>query len=94
MNRIVLPTLMLGISLCLLCPGWAAAPDPEHATALAEIVKLGGKLTLDEKNPGTPVIGVDLSGPRTGSKVTDADLQYLAGMTDVQALDILSLIHI
>ena len=88
MNRIILPILTLGLSLSLLCPGWAAAPNPEQARALAEIVRLGGKLTFDEKSPEKPVVGVDLSGPQTGSKVTDADLECLAGMTSIQSLDI------
>ena len=61
MNRIVLPLLTLGLSLApVLC--WAAEPNADQAKAIAEIEKLGGKVTVDEKSPGKPVIAVDLGG--------------------------------
>ena len=60
MYRIVLPFLMLGLLLApIFC--WAAEPKTDQARAIAEIEKLGGKVTVDEKSPGKPVISVDLN---------------------------------
>ena len=70
MNRIVVLTLALSLAP-VLC--WAAEPKADEAKAIAEIEKLGGKVTRDEKSPGKPVIEVDLSD----SKVTDAGLERL-----------------
>ena len=67
MNRITFPMLTLGLSLApVLC--WAAEPNADQAKAIAEIEKLGGKVTVDEKSPGKPVIAVDLAE----HQVTDA----------------------
>ena len=54
-----------------------AEPNADQARVIAEIEKLGGKVTFDEKSPGKPVILVDLAY----SKVTDARLGYLTGLT-------------
>ena len=76
MNRIVLPLLTLGLSLApVLC--WAAEPNAEQAKAIAEIEKLGGKVTVDEKSPGKPVISVDL----VRTSATDADLKHLHALS-------------
>ena len=40
--------------------GLTAEPNTDQAKAIAEIEKLGGKVTVDEKSPGKPVIRVDL----------------------------------
>ncbi len=50
--------------------------------AIAGIEKLGGKVTIDEKSPGKPVIRVDFS--RT--EVTDDGLELLKGLTSLQVL--------
>jgi hypothetical protein len=34
---------------------WAAEMNSEQAKAIAEIEKIGGKVTVDEKNPDKPV---------------------------------------
>ncbi len=61
---------------------------PKHATeqakAIAEIEKLGGKVTVDKKSPDKPAIRVDLQG----SEVTDAGLEHLKGLTELQTLDL------
>lgn len=58
MNHIALPLLMLGLSLSpVLC--WAVEPNDDEARAITEIEKLGGKVTVNEKSPGKPVISVD-----------------------------------
>ena len=62
--------------------GSTAEPDTDEAIAIAEIKKLGGKITRDEKSPGKPVISVDLQG----TKVTDAWLANLKGLTKLKSL--------
>ena len=57
----------------------------EQAKAIAEIVKLGGRAIVDEKNPDKPVIGVALQG----TKVTDAALEHLKGLTKLRRLTVM-----
>ena len=54
--------------------------------AIAAIKKLGGKVTLDEKKPGKPVISVDLNY----TKVADAGLVHLQGLTKLQTLRLIA----
>lgn len=83
MNRIILPLLTLGLSLGpILC--WAAEPNADQAKAIAEIKRLGGKVTIDETSPGGPTIGVDLS--RT--KVTDTALENLKRLRGLRSLEL------
>ncbi len=65
-------------------PGSTAEPNTDEAKAIAEIKKLGGKVTPDEKSPGKPVIEVNLG--RT--KVTDAGLANLKALTQLQSLNL------
>jgi hypothetical protein len=82
MTCIVFP-LLLGLSLApSFC--WAAEPNTDEGKVVAEIEKLGGKVTRDEASPGKPVIAVDLKG----STVTDAGLAYLAGLKRLQSLNL------
>jgi thiol-disulfide isomerase/thioredoxin len=46
------------------------------------VEELGGTIARDTKLPGTPVVGVDLSG----SKVTDDDLRLVSYLADLRAL--------
>ena len=66
---------MLAAALLLVAgmPGYSAGPDGGQEAAIAEIEKLGGKVRVDQKRPGKPVVEVDLAG--TG--VTDAGLVHL-----------------
>jgi beta-lactamase regulating signal transducer with metallopeptidase domain/Leucine-rich repeat (LRR) protein len=57
-------------------------PTADEAKAIAEIRKLGGKVTVDEKNPGKPVIDVELES----TKVTDAWLEHLKGLNQLHSL--------
>ena len=50
--------------------------------AIAAIKKLGGRVKVDDEKPGKPVISVDLR--RT--KVTDAGLVHLKGLTELRGL--------
>ena len=56
----------------------------DQATAITEIKRLGGSVTIDEKSPGKPVIEVNL----VGSKVTDASLVYLKGFPELKWLSL------
>ena len=56
----------------------------DQAKAVAEIEKLGGKITFDDKSPDKAVIGVALGG----TKVTDAGLAHLKGLTQLQSLNL------
>ena len=82
MNRIVLP-LLLGLSLApVLC--WAAEFDLEQQRAILEIEKLGGKVAVDDKCPGKPVIGVSLNE----CNLTDALLVELTKLPRLRELDL------
>ncbi len=83
MNRILFPLLMLALSPAPVV-SWAAEPNEDQAKAIAEIEKLGGKVTVDEKSPGKPAISVDLTGPQ----VTDTALIHLKGLTNLQSLEL------
>ena len=82
MNRIVMPMLAFGLLVAFVPSGWAAEPNAEQAKAIAAIEKLGGNVTFDEKSPDKPVISVDLST----SKVTDAGLEHLKGLSHLRQL--------
>jgi hypothetical protein len=83
MNHITLPLLMLSLSLGCVSPSRAAEPNAVQAKASAEIKEVGGTVTVDEKSPDKPVIGVTL----LGFQVTDADLACRAGLASLQSLD-------
>ena len=54
-----------------------------QAAAVAAIKKLGGRVTFDEKNPGKPLRVI-----LRGSKVTDAGLVHLKGLTKLGTLNL------
>jgi Leucine-rich repeat (LRR) protein len=60
--------------------------DPEVARrpGVAEIVKLGGRLKIDDKDANKPIIEVHLPN----AKVTDAELALLADWTELRLLDL------
>jgi hypothetical protein len=73
-------------ALLLICGSTVCAHsnDSEQEQAVARIKKLGGKVEVDDKSPGKPVIRVDLHGTR----VTDADLVHLTALTQLQKLNL------
>jgi hypothetical protein len=96
MNRIFLPMLVLSLLV-----GWAIcgcsanqkseqkseqAKPEEQEKAIAEIQKLGGKVTIDKDKPAKPVLEVHLSGTR----VTDAGLEHLRGLTELILLNLMN----
>ena len=84
MNRMLMLTLDLSLAP-VLC--WAAEPKAEEAKAIAEIRDLGGYVTVDEKSPDSPVIGVNFMKTGPGkSSLGDAGLVYLKGMAHLQSL--------
>jgi len=48
------------------------------------ILDLGGKVDVDEQNPHTPIVGVDLSN----TEVTDANLAHLEALASLTTLDL------
>ena len=84
MKRRFLLALTFGLLVACVRWGWAVEPNEEQAKAVAEIKKLGGGVTVDEKNPDKPVICVDFSD----TNVTDAGLELLKGLPELQRLDL------
>ena len=83
MNRIVALMLALGFSFTDMASGWAAEVNSEQAKAVAEIRKLRGKVRFEKTSPDKPVIGVSLA-----FSVTDAGLQHLGSLTELESLKI------
>src|SRR6266446_10751126 len=78
---------------------WAASAGPllgllvvsvpvlaDEAAAVKAIKDLGGKVTVDDKQPSKPVVGVNLQF----TKVKDADLKVLKDLSALQTLSLLS----
>ena len=79
---------IMGLSL-VFCLGLGLASasvlaDDAEDKAVEAITKLGGKVTRDDKLPGKPVIGVDL----TYNKVTDAGLKELKHLKQLTSLSL------
>ena len=68
MKRRFLMALTFGLLVACVRWGWAVEPNEEQAKAVAEIRKLGGTVTIDERSLGKPVTVVELSY----TQVTDA----------------------
>src|SRR4051812_43825440 len=62
----------------------AVAGQADESAAVKAVEKLGGKVTVDETQPGKPVVKVSLRG----TKVTDAGLKDLKELTSLQELNI------
>ena len=56
----------------------------DEASSVAALAKLGARIQRNEKQPGKPVVEVNLSW----TKVTDAGLKDLAPLTQLQTLDL------
>ena len=81
MNRITLLLLSLGLSFApVFC--WAAEPNADQAKAAAEIKKMGGRIKVDEKSPGKPVIDVVFFE----TTLTDAGLVHVSRLTKLKRL--------
>ena len=89
MNRIIFELLPLGVSLAPILV-WAAEPNAGQARVIAEIEKVGGKVTVNAKSPGKPVTSWTFS---TASQIrsipfksrTPGD-QCLEGLPQLQSL--------
>ncbi len=73
---------MLALSVSFAFPIQAAEPRTGQGKAVAKVNKLGGRVTIDEKDPDKPVIGIDL----TATLITDAGLDGLKALTRLQRL--------
>ncbi len=86
MNRNLTILCVFGLCPAMLASGWAAEADSGQAKAIAEIKKLGGRVIIDEKSAGKPVIGVDLAA----CKVADAGLEHLKELKHLKSLSLCS----
>ena len=73
-----LPVLLL---LVVGTPGYSGEPN-EEAAAIAEITRLGGRVKVDETQPGKPVVSVNL----IGTQVTDARLVHIEVLGNLKVL--------
>ena len=62
----------------------SGAARADEADAVKVVEKLGGKVTRDDKQPGKPVVEVNLSL----TKVTDADLKQLKELKQLASLNL------
>ncbi len=84
-----LKTLMMGLFLLPVLMGCgtrtgetADRPNKEQGLAIAEIQRLGGKVTFDEEAQGKPIYAVDFSETNIG----DDALKSVAGLTELKVL--------
>ena len=66
----------------------AKAGRADEAEAVKAIEKLGGKVEVDYKQPGKPVVSVEFRGVR--HELTDEGLKHLKGLKSLQSLDLSS----
>ena len=71
----------IGMLATLLIGGFVAADEAED-TAIAAIMKMGGKIIRDQKAPERSTIGVNLES----TKVTDAELEGLGAIVQLRKL--------
>src|SRR3954452_4892790 len=86
MNRYILKVfwiLLLLVRACSTHPNdISRSVDKQEDAAIAEIRRLGGRVTFDDDAPGKPLYGVDLSETR----IVDDDLATVAKLTQLKAL--------
>ena len=82
MRRLTQALLIFGLFLTFTACAATRTADP--LPAAAELQKLGGQFTPDEKAPGKPIIGLNLSNV----PITDATLVYLDAFPHLQQLDL------
>src|SRR5688572_13762631 len=70
------------VAVLILCSGSPARADDAEDKAVAFVEKLGGTVTRDEKQPGKPVVSVNLRY----RKVTDAGVKELAVFKNLTTL--------
>jgi hypothetical protein len=83
MNRLI--ASICGSLLAVVASGWAAELNSEQAKAVAEIERLGGRITIDEKSADKAVIKVILSTP-LAPQAADSILKQLTGLTKLKSL--------
>lgn len=83
--RLCAPLALVGLFLFLPQPLLLAQDSKaEKEPAIAEIIKLGGKVEVDSKSPDRPVVGVNLKH----TKAIDASLEHLKGLTRLEQLSL------
>lgn len=93
MNQTTCSLFALGLSLVFFSVIRADELSPETAEAVAQIKRLGGQVTVNEKAAGKPVtsvtflIGIFVPGKGCpGSNLTDSGLEYLKAVPTVEEL--------
>jgi len=66
-------------------PARAAPAEVDQSKIAAALGKLGGKVEVDEKAPGKPILAVRLT---FSNKLTDADLEMLKPLASLRVLDL------
>ena len=84
LQQVALFVLMLVVTPHAVAEDQVVKRSDAEKKAIAAIKKLGGKVTFAEKKPGKPVISVYL----TATKVTDAGLVHLKGLSKLQMLSL------
>jgi predicted component of type VI protein secretion system len=81
-RAIVNTVLVAALVVVFIGRGSTAAERISEQQAIAEIHKLGGSVTIDERSPDKPVIAVHFRGPQ----VMDAGLEHLRGLAQLRQL--------
>jgi hypothetical protein len=84
MDRTTPTVLAIAILLSSVAAGRTAQPRSGEEEAIDEIQELGARIAFDEENPAKPVIAVNFYG----TKVTDAGLESLKDLTQLQRLQL------
>jgi len=84
MKRTAFLSLVFGWMFAVVHMLAAAEPQTEQGRAIAEITKIGGTVTIDEKKPDRPVVKVLLPS----ALVDDALLERLKGLKQLESLEL------
>src|SRR5437868_7064741 len=77
------PMLLGTLIVCLLVAAPAVrAQKVDQERLAADIKKRGGKVTVDDKSPDRPIVGVGLRG----SKYSDTAVEHLRGLSSLRRL--------
>ena len=80
-SRIVNTVLVAALVVVFVGRGSTAAERISEEQAIAEIQKLGGKVTFDEKSAGKPVIAVDFRRTQVTYAVLEHEKKLLQSLT-------------
>src|SRR5882672_10189578 len=76
------PVTVSPIVIVMLTVVGAPAPETADDDVISFVRRVGGEVTRDRKRAGNPVVSIELCT----RNVTDADLEYLAGLKHLRRL--------